>query len=513
MANDLPVELWTLVMRHVDGVADRLRCAGASQRLHAAAAAATDSLELSFSPYERTRREAFDGYLSKHGSCLTHLKMTRAGVGQQLFADLPCAQLKSLDLLGYVNFSVNVPCVVQLGPGRTRSSLPGVLSSSSRTLTYLKLSDCRLASAGDISSLYRHICLLSELQHLELKDVAGPEAVGGKQQGGSSMHLTLPGSVLCSLPHLTHVKLTHCRGHPVHLDNLHHVSSLAALAVLCLQLPWGDEPTAYPRLAPDISPGFVLPASLRELYVSGGIRLTPAVLCSVPQLVVLELHGGIDSEGQQPGQLVGAALLEALAGMTKLERLHLSSNLPAEAWPPAGAVYSGLTASTQLRELEVSCRRGRRVPEEAWLHVFPLTGNGRLSALTKLRVLDDSFKGLDAVSRIVGNCPSLVQLHMYIQPFAPVLALQALSALTRLDVYVRCDGVSATQVINDFAGFTNLRVLNLYPWSTILGGYQSTPRHALLPLTCLRQLQWGNVGGHPSTYTTVSWHYELCWVV
>lgn len=84
-ADDLPVEVWTLILGNIDSVVDRLRLGLACRKLRAATVAATDTLDLTFdvgkdgitADRDEERWASLMQYLQRHGDFLRSLKVSR----------------------------------------------------------------------------------------------------------------------------------------------------------------------------------------------------------------------------------------------------------------------------------------------------------------------------------------------------------------------------------------------------------------------------------------------------
>lgn len=295
--DSLTPDIWTHILRHV-GTADRVaRCSVVCKKLNKAAAAATQDVQLSLwrcdvdEGLRQRWAQAFESYLQKHGRHLTSLQLFWAD--QPLF-NLPCANLKSLDLvpcaqyvdpfqLGYVYIydegKVFVsPPQLQLAPG---NGLP-VVFDSCPALTALKLSGCAVEAAG-LSSL----SLLTDLRALRLKYVFQPGTFGGYE--GPKLH-KFPGSVFSSIPHLTSLELLDIGG----IADVHHLSTLCRLSVLDIECDARERSTLEPANAPGVvtlvpanAPGFVLSAALQSVHLSGEVVVDPAVLLAATQLTRL----------------------------------------------------------------------------------------------------------------------------------------------------------------------------------------------------------------------------------
>jgi hypothetical protein len=89
---ELPQDIWALILQHVDYKQRLSSCALLCRKLARAAAAATQSLELEFSSPQQ--HDAFVAWTSSHGSTLTQLKLSSDSPIRQL----PCPHLLELQL-------------------------------------------------------------------------------------------------------------------------------------------------------------------------------------------------------------------------------------------------------------------------------------------------------------------------------------------------------------------------------------------------------------------------------
>jgi hypothetical protein len=153
----LPDEVLKLVMQHVPLQERLTSCCLVNRRLHTAAVAATEQLQLLLSERNCTwqhfisigtpeRGQSVLAWLNHYGEHLTYLKMT--SFPTQPVQQLPCPNLQQLVLDG---------CSVQLGA--TADGSPGVLQGC-RKLTCLELWRCEITDAaagavldGSLSSL------------------------------------------------------------------------------------------------------------------------------------------------------------------------------------------------------------------------------------------------------------------------------------------------------------------------------------------------------------------------
>jgi len=235
-----------------------------------------------------------------------------------------------------------------------------------------------------------------------------------------------------------------------------------------------------------------LPPSLQRFEFHG--VLGPSVLAAATQLTHLNLDdANVKGEGGVGG---GACLLGVLPKLQHLDTLCLCA--PEVDWPPPSPAYQALvTCSSKLRVLHVEwCD----LPVGALAHIFPSAPSYKIM-LTKLE--DVVFHGprWDAVvvASLVRCCPALLQLGMDSKGSAHLTALNQLSALTHLDLWLTLeddnvldsdddsdDGASTAVPIQGLAGLTRLKTLDLKFHTS-----EESPSpglQALLPLTALRRL-------------------------
>lgn len=125
----------------------------------------------------------------------------------------------------------------------------------------------------------------------------------------------------------------------------------------------------------------------------------------------------------------GAALLAALSEMKQLVGLRLIQPQHA-VWPArALSVYSALTASSMLRELEVCCDS---MPDKAWLFAFSA---GRILPGMRRFEWSESVWDVEGVSRLVSACAGLQYVRLSIHNSQAAVPLQRLTALTCLRLW------------------------------------------------------------------------------
>lgn len=264
---------------------------------------------------------------------------------------------------------------------------------------------------------------------------------------------------------------------------LHHVSCLAKLCELSVE--W----LGMFSLTPDLSPGFVLPASLQSLDLRPARGaptglLDPALLHNLTNLEILRLaaatlitNGGVAKSGE--------AFLAVLPVLQRLKQLRMQS--VTGNWPAVSAGYSALV-STRLTSLLVqdgglpvgACQRifapGCILPQLEFVSVW----DGNWGPLEAAAVHWDQA----AVLNLASCCPGLdAWLGSFLQPGVGLAALQPLAALTWIDVNQSGSAQGARSCMQVAASLTQLQRLTL-KWLTT---DELTPG-VLQPLTALRQL-------------------------
>ena len=445
----LPDEVLKLVMKHVP-LDDRLtKCCLVNSRLHAAAVAATQDLQLSFGNgliHKQTRHpECWFQWALQYGEHLTCLRLSEF---PQALQQLPCPNLLEL--------SLNYTPSVQLGPAA--DGTPGVIQGCTK-LTKLELQGSRDVSAqGDVVD---SLSSLIHLQHLEFR-IKNASALS-----------------IATLPRMQH--LTYLDASSLSVENLLQLGALTSLQEFGLV---GTRNTV--AIGPSSVPGLVLPASLTNFVLLAPVEI--GILSVVPTTLQdlwleCEFSGPIEGPG---------SLLSGLARLQHLTQLHVYSERGAHEWPLAGAAYTALTVSSSLHALML---HGVELPESVWQHVFPATH--KLPRLTYLSVNDGNMFGSDApasawgaadVRNLVSCCPNLCIIQQItLQPGLHVSELHKLMDLTYLDVFSYTDDLADfLQSLKGLAAITQLRWLNVaLDTSDILSDVSAA---SLLPLTSLTAL-------------------------
>jgi hypothetical protein len=159
-AEELPEDLWNKILQHITNRQRLSACALVCRKLARAAAAAT-SVDL----YSQQRYDGLLSWISTHGSSLTKLYLS---VNDSSICQLPCPNLRQLDLSGFS---------VQLCAG---GSSMGLLHSCT-ALTRLVLRKSTLLD-GSAAGLAGGVpSAVAQLQHLDMVYPRGPE-------GAQEMH-------------------------------------------------------------------------------------------------------------------------------------------------------------------------------------------------------------------------------------------------------------------------------------------------------------------------------------
>jgi hypothetical protein len=452
----LPAEVLKLVMQQVP-LKDRLtNCCLVNKRLHAAAVAATQEMELE----TEGRVQSGLHWMSQYGTSVTMIKL---GNCNHPVHKLPCPNLLELQLW---------LCSVQLGP--TADGQPGVIQGCTK-LTRLELwCDFIDAPEGAV------VDSLSSLVHLQHLQVLPQDSMGHTPSLGGLSSSTLP-SLTC---------LTVLDVRSLSFENLAQLAGLTNLQVFILG-PYKGRPA----IGPSSAPGLAFPASLTrfETYCRVEVEMLSLLPAGLKDLLLLESH--VEGPAEGPG-----SLLFYIDRLQELTRLELNID-PETGWPPAGPAYSALTASSSL----VALAAGYAIlPAGVWRHVFPPAR--KMLHLTHLEFSDESVWGAADVSRLVSCCPNLCTLGaslpqpVHLQHGLYISELHKLSGLTSMkasfvdhDAYWEVLGES----IRGLAALTQLQRLHVE-----LHSQERLPVSALLPLTsltALTSLYWCARYQHPAT--------------
>ena len=456
--SSLSDEVLKLGMQHVP-LKDRLtNCCLVNSRLHVAAVAATEMLELSFGPWQGGispgHADSIFTWLSHYGQHLTRLSMDHCC---KPLLQLPCPNLLELQLGGH-------ECTVQLGPAADGN--PGVIQSCTK-LTRLEVWCDALDT--DTTVINDGLMSLVHLQHLN---------VGPVLQAPGAEH-PLIGDTLPSFQHLTYLEV-----HRLSIENLLQLGTLTNLQEL--RLSADDLSLNDIAVGPSSVPGLGLPTSLTRLGLlspmeAGLLSLIPA------DLQDLSIEHGVHGPAVGPD-----SFLSGLARLQNLNRLYIDPYKNMH-WPAPGPVYSALTASTGLISLEII---EPQFPKGVWQHVFPakriLPHLNFISVPHKAEWGDRGPEfawGAADVSGLVGCCPNLHMIEeIHLQHGMHVSQLHRLTALTYVNLIYDRDSVAAfEQSVKGLAGLSQIRHMRVELDSvelTVAGLLPLTKLTALTALYC-----------------------------
>ena len=239
------------MMQHVP-VWDRLgSCCLVSRKLHAAAIAVTDQLQIPYRP-ERLKQLADSAlaWMGQFGQQLTSVRWYH--VPYQPLRTLPCPNLLQLHV-GY-------DCYVQLGPSGAHR---GVIAGCTK-LTGLELQG-GIIDAG-VGAVVDSLSSLVHLQHLYIEP-----------SGFDRMPYSLGGLSEATLPRLQH--LTYLNFKRLSVDNLLQLDGLTNLQELHLSAALKRGTAVGPSTVPGLSfPSFLQKLVLVSLVEAGVLSLVPTGL-------------------------------------------------------------------------------------------------------------------------------------------------------------------------------------------------------------------------------------------
>jgi hypothetical protein len=407
--SSLPDEVIKLVMQHVPLSQRLTTCCLVNKRVHAAAVAATDALDvLCVEGQEKKvladqiRLKPFDSVslLLWLSTCGQHVTSIRLRGFPETVMELPCRDLQYLRLDGGS---------IQLGAANGH---PGVIEGCSK-LTQLNLT-CAITDACQRAVIDSLSCLV-DLQHLYVQPTLMPFEDPDDEWNCYSVG-GLSGATLPRLKHLTCLRVS-----ALSMDNMLQLSALTGLQ--SLKLMTGGTANV---------PGLVFPASLKTLFLFS--KAEAGVLSLVPT-GLQELWIECDVEGPSEGP---SSLLSLLARFQHLTELVVQPPGPTN-WPPAGPAFSALTASTNLVSLYLNdCH----LPRGMWPFVFPPshplphhTGMGFYANIEPRGLAPHSAWDAADVSALVRCCPNLREIPCIGLQLGPhVSELHKLTALTRMQV-------------------------------------------------------------------------------
>ena len=422
---------------HYVPLKDRLNsCCLANSRLHAAAVAATQDIQLSGHHVNSGLQ-----WLPHYGQHVTCLELSQ--ISQPLL-QLPCPNLLQLSL---------TKCSVQLGPAA--DGTPGVIQGCTK-LTRLELL-CNIIEAPEGVEL-DSLSSLVHLEHLVMRPKTYPDLQSYSIAGLSS----------ATLPRLTY--LTHFTARSMSIQNLDQLGGLTNLQELYLSVHDGSI-----AIGPRSVPGLVFPAMLRKVEL--GIKVEAGILSLVPD----GLQDVFLADPQVEGPVEGPwSLLSYVGQLQQLTRLALL----VDDWPAPGPAYSSITASSSLVELGLP---QVNLPASVWPHVFPPTC--KLPHLTLL-IFNDELEGQKApwgaadLSSLISCCPNLCMIAgMFLQHGSWVSELHKLARLTDMFLeYPASDSAALADSLLGLAAVTPLQNL------AIQLQQQHLSMGSLLPLTSLTAL-------------------------
>ena len=391
----LPDEVLKAIMALIP-FKDRLTsCCLVSKKLHAAAVAATECLELQYLPSQRAG--SLPGWLSHYGQHLTRLHLGCTGF---ILQQLPCPMLLELRVRNdYLDVKLEA---VQQCTKLTRLELQCNITGN-----HVPGADC-LSSLGHL----QHLRMLPALQKCPLSR-----------------------ATLGILQHLTHLETG------LTVDNFLQLGDLASLQELTLHTDW-DSSYTYTPVGPNNVPCLEFPPFLKKLCLLDDVEA--ALFSLIPTgLERLEVERGVWGPAEGPD-----SFLSGLARLQSLTSLYVDpgkdKGMP---WPPAGPAYAALTASSNLVSLEV---KGFTGSDGIGMYVFPATHT--LPHLT-LFAWSSALRGEDGndvdplpvwgagdLASLVSCCPGLSDIQdLHLQPGLHVSELHKLTDLTRLCVNYSCE--------------------------------------------------------------------------
>jgi hypothetical protein len=341
----LPDGVWENIMARVplDG---RMRdVALACSKLNRVAASVQKALELW--RLDAARGSSFDKWLSAHvqnqhlTSMLFHTD-DHPPHEEQLLVQF-CEDWPLLQELHVSNLQVVVW-------GMEKTLLPSAPRLTSLSLSYITSKEDSLATLGAATGL----------QRLDLDCVITPQHAP----------LFLAPPVLQKLTKLTHLSLSvdpRSSANGLTGDDsqstLQHISCLLNLQELVITSGADQE---YP-IDSTTTPNFSSLTALTSIILKRGMMVEPGVLTASTQLRHISLW---DVVLEQPDEATAAAtLLSCIAKMPDLQYLQLC---PWQLeWPTEASVYTALTHSSALTELQLAASGDGQPPEGMWAAMFP----------------------------------------------------------------------------------------------------------------------------------------------
>jgi hypothetical protein len=468
----LPDEILKLVMQFVPLKERLTTCCLVNSKLHAAAVAATQELQLCYGTWtsagdSKVAEQHYDHFfewLLLHGRYLTCLHLTSFWRDWQPLQQLPCPNLLELEVCD---------C------GELQLLTAGDRIGVSQCCT--KLTSLVLVGADSISDFPSGAVLdclssLVHLQHLHLLTSG---------EGNDDHYIGGLGSA--TLPRLT--LLTYLDVMCLSVENLLQLGLLVNLQDLHLFT------NSAVAVGPGSVPGLSFPSSLTKLDLSltwqDGLhaKVEAGILSLLPTgLQHMDITCPVDGPVDGPGSF--------LSGMARLQHLTELSLETKDGlnWPPLGPAFSALTASSKLCSLMIV---EPKLPRGVWSYVFSATH--KLPHLTSLcvnynmggiywsdwgnPVLPSAWGAADVLG-LVSSSPSLFAIdHMSLQHGAHVSELHKLTSLYQLNVSYGLGSIPDFEgSLKGLAALTRLRHLALSLDS------QELTVACLLPLTNLTAL-------------------------
>ena len=413
----LPDEVLKLVMQHIPLKERLTSCCLVNSKLHAAAVAATQELQLCYGTWtsagylnvaEQHYDQVFE-WLLLHGHHLTCLHLTGFWRDWQPLQQLPCPNLLELEIDNCGELRL-ISTSGQLGVSQCCTKLTRLVLVGGGILDL---------PAGAVLDCLSDLVYLQHLQLSTSCDLYEDDYIGGLSSA------TLPRLTLLTFLDVTCLSVA----------NLLQLGSLPNLQDLHLAT---DSAVA---VGPGSVPGLSLPVSLTKLELPSNweglpqsrveARILPLLPTGLQHLVI---ECPVEGPTQGPG-----SFLSGMARLQHLTELSLKTH-DGISWPPLGPAYSALTASSKLCSLMIL---ESMLPRGVWEHVFPATH--KLPHLTSLHVnrcsgfgtpILPSAWGAADLSSLVGSCPKLLAIyHMSLQHGTHVSELHKLTALYHLNIY------------------------------------------------------------------------------
>jgi hypothetical protein len=443
IAAALPEALIAEILQHVPQQQRLQQCALVCKAWASAAALATVHVERHLKEGQTFR--GFHSWLDKYAGQLVSLQLTYSHWRKHLVLQLPLfARFTKLQWLELEGFKLLLP-----GEGdsisiirRGRDYVPPLLLPS---LQHLQLTRVHLVSSSSLLQLAAEAPGLTSLKTSDSSfgqpAYRSRDPYGSKKAAVQQLAVVIPG-VLQKLRQLAVLELP---GIPMSDAAVQQLCGMQGLQQVLLEhvdhmFPSDLQPlpsnitrlflrgirggTGIPDSHPSLPPQLPQLAGLLQL-VLGTCNIPPTVLSAFTHLQVLKLlHCTLlpvppDSEYHTAGT---AALLDALAQMTRLQDLHLSLQ-ELDTISTAPQRFAALTASTHLTQLVLKPDEVKPLAQGAVQHMFPA---GRLLPLLQHLTISPTadqphdweeeewcIDGAD-ISRIASCCPGLRRLNIFL---------------------------------------------------------------------------------------------------